>query len=156
MSASDPKFASEAEPDRSRARAFEVRNARVRLGADEVFNQTTNETAQVKMRAMAREVHSGRRSRDRVLGPDMSAEASWDMLLELYASEGEGRPMPLADLCLASAVPSATALRHIKLLTEAGLICHEASNPNAFVLTEKGRSRLDLLFGKYLSADTSR
>jgi DNA-binding MarR family transcriptional regulator len=46
----------------------------------------------------------------------------WDVLLDLYASEAEGKRITISSACIAAAVPPTTALRVIKALEEAGSI----------------------------------
>jgi DNA-binding MarR family transcriptional regulator len=43
------------------------------------------------------------------------------MLLDLTAAQLEGKPVPVSSLCIAAAVPTTTALRWIRSLSEAGL-----------------------------------
>ena len=47
-------------------------------------------------------------------------EAAWDMLLDLYAAHYEGQPVSVSSLCIASAVPSTTALRAIEAMERDG------------------------------------
>jgi DNA-binding MarR family transcriptional regulator len=44
------------------------------------------------------------------------------MLLDLTAARLEGKRVPVSSLCIAAAVPTTTALRWIRSLTEAGLL----------------------------------
>jgi DNA-binding MarR family transcriptional regulator len=63
-----------------------------------------------------------RRHRERIIGRELFADPAWDMLLDLYASALEERPVSISSLCLASAVPATTALRQIDSLLAAGLV----------------------------------
>jgi DNA-binding transcriptional ArsR family regulator len=109
----------------------------------------------VDLHALARQIYRGRRDRDRVFGNTLFADPTWDMLLDLYANIGEKRRISVSSLCLASAVPATTALRHITILLEAGLVERSASetdNRLRFVsLTELGISRMELVMGKYIN-----
>ena len=67
-----------------------------------------------------------RRLRDRFLGKGLFEDPAWDMLLDLYASRLEGRRVSVSSLCIAAAVPPTTALRWIKMLTDAGLFVRRA------------------------------
>ena len=62
-----------------------------------------------------------RRDRDRFFPAEIFADPAWDMLLDLTAAQLEGKPVPVSSLCIAAAVPTTTALRWIRSLTEAGL-----------------------------------
>jgi hypothetical protein len=62
-----------------------------------------------------------RRARDRYFPADIFADPAWDMLLDLMAAQLEHRDVPVSSLCIAAAVPTTTALRWIRSLSEAGL-----------------------------------
>lgn len=70
-----------------------------------------------KIRAVIR----ARRLRERFLDPALFADPAWDMLLDLMAARLEGRPVAVSSLCIAGAVPTTTALRWIRVMTDAGL-----------------------------------
>jgi hypothetical protein len=63
-----------------------------------------------------------RRDRDRYFPGEIFADPAWDMLLDLTAAQLEGRLVPVSSLCIAAAVPTTTALRWVRSLTEAGLM----------------------------------
>ncbi len=63
--------------------------------------------------ALARQLYVERRLRDRILPPDLFGEASWDLLLDLFANQMIGRPVSISSACLGSCVPATTALRNI-------------------------------------------
>ena len=63
-----------------------------------------------------------RRLREQILPADLFADPAWDMLLDLLAASLEGRKVDVTSLSAASGVPATTALRHIGLLMERGLI----------------------------------
>jgi DNA-binding MarR family transcriptional regulator len=54
--------------------------------------------------------------------PALFAAPAWDMLLELFVGQAEGRRMPTMDLCGAVRVPPATGLRWIQRLTDQRLV----------------------------------
>jgi hypothetical protein len=66
-----------------------------------------------------------RRLRERLLPPDLFADPVWDMLLDLYASELEGKRVCISSACIAAAVPSTTALRWLGRLEELDLVARE-------------------------------
>lgn len=63
-----------------------------------------------------------RRDRERHFPAEIFADPAWDMLLDLTAARMEGLDVPVSSLCIAAAVPTTTALRWIRTLTEAGLL----------------------------------
>lgn len=63
-----------------------------------------------------------RRMRDRFFDPALFADPGWDILLDLYAAQDEGKAVSVSSLCIAAAVPPTTALRWITNMTEAGLL----------------------------------
>jgi Winged helix DNA-binding domain len=63
-----------------------------------------------------------RRERERYFPAEIFADPAWDMLLDLTAAQLEGRLVPVSSLCIAAAVPTTTALRWVRSLTEAGLM----------------------------------
>ncbi len=75
-------------------------------------------TGAAEIRAMI----AGRRRRELVFGPGLFHDPAWDILLDLAASQIEGRRVSVSDLCLAAAVPYTTAFRHVAALTAAGLL----------------------------------
>jgi hypothetical protein len=71
--------------------------------------------------AFIRRLLKVRRDRDRYFPAEIFADPAWDMLLDLMAAQLEQRDVPVSSLCIAAAVPTTTALRWIRSLTEAGL-----------------------------------
>lgn len=63
-----------------------------------------------------------RRQRDRVLGAKMFADPAWDMLLDLFVRCVDQVSTSISSACLASKVPPTTALRHMAILMEQGLV----------------------------------
>lgn len=63
-----------------------------------------------------------RRQRAAHMPAELFGEPCWDMLLALAADTAVGRRVSVTSLCLASHVPSSTALRHIDRLIEADLV----------------------------------
>jgi hypothetical protein len=62
-----------------------------------------------------------RRDRDRHLPAELFGDPAWDMLLDLTAAHMEQVDVPVSSLCLAAAVPTTTALRWVRSLSEAGI-----------------------------------
>ncbi len=71
---------------------------------------------------MIREMISLRRLRDSYFQKDLFADPAWDILLDLMASQLEGRRVSVSSLCIAAAVPATTALRWITAMTESGML----------------------------------
>lgn len=71
---------------------------------------------------LVRRIIKLRRDRERYFPAEIFADPAWDMLLDLTAARLEGKRVPVSSLCIAAAVPTTTALRWIRSLTEAGLL----------------------------------
>lgn len=91
---------------------------------------------------LTRNVIRARQLRLRFFSPDLFADPAWDMLLDLTLARAEHRRVSVTSLCIASGVPTTTALRWIKLLEQAGLVQRiegDTDRRRAFVaLTEQG------------------
>lgn len=70
----------------------------------------------------ARCVLAIRRKRERILVDLDLGEPAWDILLDLFVSEGEGRQISVSSVCLDSTVPPTTILRQINALAVAGYL----------------------------------
>lgn len=68
-----------------------------------------------------RSVIRARRLRNQFFTGDLFADPAWDMLLDLFAADLEGRRVSVSSLCIAAAVPPTTALRWIGTMHESGL-----------------------------------
>lgn len=91
-----------------------------------------------------------RSQRSKFFPSELFADPAWDMLLDLYLSEIAQRRVSVTSLCLASNVPSTTALRWIANLECEGL-AERTSDPfdrrRYFMsLTGKGRHAMDAYF----------
>jgi DNA-binding MarR family transcriptional regulator len=76
--------------------------------------------------AVAEDIYRVRRKRDvqfeQFFGEGLFCEPAWDMLLDLYINNGRSRMISVSSACLASAVPTTTALRHISELVRRRLV----------------------------------
>lgn len=63
-----------------------------------------------------------RRDRESVFPPDMLGDPVWDMALDLFVAEANGKSVSVTSLCYASGVPATTALRWLSLLVEKGMV----------------------------------
>jgi DNA-binding MarR family transcriptional regulator len=57
---------------------------------------------------------------------ELLGEPVWDILLDLFAAQEEGKRVSISSACIASGAPSTTALRHIKAMERSGLLRREA------------------------------
>lgn len=69
-----------------------------------------------------RSIINARMKRRQFFDEGLFADPAWDMLLELYALECEGRSISISKLSFAAGVPGTTALRWIDKLEEKMLI----------------------------------
>lgn len=63
-----------------------------------------------------------RRLRARYFDAELFADPAWDILLDLTAARAEHRRVSVTSVCIASGVPSTTALRWIAQMVESGLL----------------------------------
>lgn len=82
------------------------------------FTEAPRSEAIVRARAHL----DARRARARFLPIDLFGEPAWDLLLDLFIAGEEGKGVSITSACIASGVPSTTALRWIGVLEERGLI----------------------------------
>lgn len=71
-------------------------------------------------------IAKARAMRGRYFDAALFADPAWDMLLDLTAARIAGKAVAVSSLCIAAAVPPTTALRWIKMLTDAGLFVRRA------------------------------
>ncbi|NCP14501.1 MAG: transcriptional regulator [Sphingomonadales bacterium] len=75
---------------------------------------------------MARKAYSMRRKRDAIFGnPDLFGEPAWDILLDLYIAQSEGKSVSVSSACIGSAAPATTGLRWLGVLADEGLVVRE-------------------------------
>lgn len=72
--------------------------------------------------AIAKWLLASRRRRSKAFKSIRFGEPTWDMILDLYIADREGRRVDVSGLCLASGVAPTTALRYVDLLVGDGLI----------------------------------
>lgn len=76
----------------------------------------------------ARLILAGRKQRDRYFDPMLFSNPAWDILLNLYVAEAEGRPVTVLESCLASTVPQGVAVRWLGYLKQEEMVI-EISDP---------------------------
>jgi DNA-binding MarR family transcriptional regulator len=102
-------------------------NASTRDGAEGHFQAQKVEGEQgpyptsLSLSALARLLAEHIRRRVRYLPSIVVEDPQWLMTLELFVAGEEGRTVSVSSLCLASGVPSTTALRHIRTLERKGM-----------------------------------
>lgn len=56
---------------------------------------------------------------------ELFADPAWDMMLDIFLAEAEGRDTPVMNLCLSSQVPETTTLRWVKTLEHEGIFVRQ-------------------------------
>jgi hypothetical protein len=77
----------------------------------------------------ARHILAGRKERDRFFDPMLFSNPAWDILLNLYLADAEGKPVSVIDSCSVSTVPQGVALRWLSYLKQEEMVV-EASDPS--------------------------
>lgn len=83
-----------------------------------------HETEARRLRKAERLINE-RRIRSKYMPDDMLGEPSFDMLLDLYVASKHLEDVSVSSLCLASRVPTTTALRHIDLMERSDWVRRE-------------------------------
>lgn len=85
--------------------------------------------------------------RSAIFEPNLFGDPAWEMMLDLMMSEAHRREISVTSLCLASGVPTTTALRRIDDLMEAGFVAkHPDPHDKRRImvrLTPLGRERME-------------
>ena len=76
----------------------------------------------------ARHILAGRKERDRFFDPMLFSNPAWDILLNLYLADAEGRAVSVIDSCSLSSIPQGVALRWLSYLKQEQMVI-EASDP---------------------------
>ena len=109
--------------------------------------------------AFARLLHRERRTRDAYMSEGLFGEPAWDILLDLFASQAEGRMVPVSSACIAAAVPPSTALRYIAEMERRGLIKRAPSAQDRrsyhLTLTDEGRAHMEALLKRLWTSHRS-
>jgi len=72
--------------------------------------------------AVARRMIRERLRRQNFFDAGLFADPAWDMMLDLFVAEAEGRETPVMNLCLSSQVPETTTLRWVRTLEQEGVL----------------------------------
>lgn len=105
------------------------------------------EPSRVELTDLASLILSDRQQRRSLFPKVRFGEPSWDMMLDLYVAEQEGRRPFVSDMYVAANVPRTTAVRHLESLIESGYM-HREDDPTdgrrSFILTtEKMRGAVE-------------
>ena len=96
---------------------------------------------------VARALYDDRRRRDQFFSPSLFAEPAWDMLLDLRVQIDALRHPSVSSACIGSASPASTALRHLLVLENEGLVVRSPDPHDArrklTRLSEKGARLMD-------------
>lgn len=121
------------------------------------FSMTDQDYDKIILAAVHDEYKS-RRDRNRFFGNDLFSEPAWDILLDLYMQHEKGKSVSVTSACLASGVPSTTALRWLRVLEEQELILRTAHpmDHRSYVvkITESGHRRVRLCILERLQAQS--
>ena len=74
------------------------------------------------MASLAAAILDFRRSRSKILPPDLFAEPAWDLLLELFVADAEGRRLTARHVCDRANVPPSVMSRWLKHLSQSGFV----------------------------------
>jgi DNA-binding MarR family transcriptional regulator len=69
-----------------------------------------------------RTIIASRGLRNRFFPNEMFADPAWDILLDLARADADSQQVSVSSACIAASVPMSTALRWVRLMTEAGLL----------------------------------
>lgn len=100
-----------------------------------------------KLVESARRFYKSRRIRSRAFKDDrLFGEPAWDLLLDLFIAEAEGKKLSVTAACIGAAVPTSTALRWLLILEQRGLLTRESDPTDArrvfLRLTGEGYARM--------------
>lgn len=102
---------------------------------------------------LAKRLYAVRRARAQQLPIDIFADPAWDILLDLFVSEGTGRRLSVSDVCFGADLSPATALRYVAVLESEGLVRRRADPGDArrtnLSLTPDGLARMTTLLKNF-------
>ncbi len=95
-------------------------------------------------------IAQNRRKRESFFGDGLFADPAWDMILDLAIARARFRRVSVTSLCIASGVPSTTALRWISVMVARGIFQRENDDSDrrrAFIsLTDAGSLKVARYF----------
>lgn len=78
--------------------------------------------ASIDLAVLARKLYDFGQRRSKFFPAELLGEPAWYILLDLYASAGEGRAISVTSASVASGAPTTTGLRMVRMLEEKGLV----------------------------------
>ncbi|WP_371815547.1 MarR family transcriptional regulator [Erythrobacter sp. JK5] len=101
--------------------------------------------------AIARRTYAVRRQRAAIFGSsELFGEPAWDILLDLFIAQAEGKTVSVSSACIGSAAPPTTGLRWLGVLADQGLVLREqdADDQRRVLvrLTERGIAAMEQYF----------
>ena len=103
------------------------------------------------------EIAKTRCSRIKHFGAGLFADPAWDMIIDLAAAHARFKRVTVTSLCIASGVPSTTALRWIGILVEQGFFQREHDSIDKrrvyISLTDKALSKVARYFSSFPSSN---
>jgi hypothetical protein len=103
----------------------------------------------------ARQILAGRKQRDRYFDPMLFSNPAWDILLNLYVADAEGKPISVIDGCAVSTVPQGVALRWLGYLKQEEMVIEapDPGRPRQTLLRLSDQTRITI--SSYLGSLTS-
>jgi hypothetical protein len=103
--------------------------------------------------ALARKAYALRRKRTAIFGnAELFGEPAWDILLDLFIAQAEGKTVSVSSACIGSAAPATTGLRWLGVLADEGLVIREndaEDHRRVLVrLTARGLSAMERYFNE--------
>ena len=102
-------------------------------------------------RDRAEEVLQLNRQRMAIVGAELFGDPAWNIMLDLFVREADGKETTVTSACIGADAPSTTALRHLAHLVERQLVhritCSVDHRKVYVRLTDDGRARMLKLFG---------
>jgi hypothetical protein len=107
--------------------------------------------------ALARKAYALRRKRTAIFGnAELFGEPAWDILLDLFIAQAEGKSVSVSSACIGSAAPATTGLRWLGVLADEGLVVREndAEDQRRVLvrLTARGLSAMERYFSEVESS----
>lgn len=122
------------------------------LGSDSPLQAVVSQALLVQV---AKRLYELRQVRDAMLGEALFSEPAWDILLDLFISDHEGRQLSVSAVCIGARAPSATALRYLTMLQNADLVVRTRDvrdgRRSHVGLTTLGRRRMITLLSRLVA-----
>lgn len=103
--------------------------------------------ASIDLPLLARKLYDFGQRRSKFFPAELLGEPAWYILLDLYASAGEGRAISVTSASVASGAPTTTGLRMVRMLEDKGLVCrgqvHTDRRRSDVRLTPEGRNAVE-------------